>query len=241
MKRRVNPALFVYQWFVFIPLFIVATVVTALATIVFSALFGDREITYMPARHWSRFACYGMFITVSVEGAENISPDRSYVFAANHQSMYDIFLVYGWLDSRFKWIMKKELRKVPFVGAACEAAGHIFIDRTSPIAAKKSIDAASRKLVNGSSVVIFPEGTRSIDGQLGKFKRGAFLLASEIKLPIVPLTIKGTFEAMPVWSYIIRPVRLTLIIHQPIEFDPLFEDNQQLLIDKVHTEIESRF
>lgn len=238
MKRKINPVLFLYQWLIFIPLFFVATVVTALMTMLFAALFGDRATTYIPARHWSRFACYGMFITAKVEGAENISRDESYIFAANHQSVYDIFLVYGWLDSRFKWIMKKELRKIPLVGAACEAAGHIFIDRSSPMAAKKSIDAASRKLVNGSSVVIFPEGTRSKDGRPGKFKRGAFTLASEIKLPIVPLSIKGTYNAMPSWSYIICPSRLTLVIHKPIPYVPAFDENQQLLIEKVRTEVE---
>jgi len=238
MKRRFNPVLFLYQWLIFMPLFVVATILTALFTMLFAALFGDREITYFPARMWSRFACYGMFITVHVEGAGNISKEESYIFAANHQSMYDIFLVYGWLDSRFKWIMKKELRKIPFVGVACEAAGHIFIDRTSPMSAKKSIDDASRKLVNGSSVVIFPEGTRSKDGKLGKFKRGAFLLASEIKLPIVPVTIKGTFKALPIWSYLIHPAKLTLLIHKPIPYEPVFDQDQQLLIERVRTEVE---
>ncbi len=238
MKRRFNPVLFLYQWLIFIPLFAVATVLTALFTMLFAALFRDKEITYLPARAWSRFACYGMFITVHVEGAENISKEESYIFAANHQSGYDIFLIYGWLDSRFKWIMKKELRKIPLVGAACEAAGHIFIDRTSPMSAKNSIDDASRKLVNGSSVVIFPEGTRSKDGKLGKFKRGAFFLASEIKLPIVPLTIKGTFKALPIWSYLIHPAKLTLVIHKPIPYEPEFNQDQQLLIERVRTEVE---
>ena len=241
MKRKINPILFLYQWLIFMPLFLVATVVTALMTILFAALFGDREITYVPARHWSRFSCYGMFITVKVEGTENISNNESYIFAANHQSVYDIFLVYGWLDSRFKWIMKKELRKIPLVGAACEAAGHIFIDRSSPMAAKKSIDDASRKLVNGSSVVIFPEGTRSKDGKLGKFKRGAFTLASEIKLPIVPLTIKGTYKAMPTGSYLIYPTKLTLVIHKPIPYRPEFHENQHLLIEMVHAEVEKAY
>ena len=134
--------------------------------------------------------------------------------------------------------MKKELRKLPLVGAACEAAGHIFIDRSSPMSAKKSNDDASRKLVNGSSVVIFPEGTRSKDGKLGKFKRGAFTLASEIKLPIVPLTIKGTFKAMPIWSYNIHPARLTLVIHKPIPYVSEFDENQPLLIEKVRAEVE---
>jgi 1-acyl-sn-glycerol-3-phosphate acyltransferase len=239
MKRNINPTLFLYQWLIFLPLFVVATVLTALFTMLFAALFRDKEITYLPARAWSRFACYGMFITVTVEGAENIAKEESYIFAANHQSVYDIFLVYGWLDSRFKWIMKKELRKIPLVGAACEAAGHIFIDRSSPMSAMKSIEAASRKLVNGSSVVIFPEGTRSKNGKLGKFKRGAFTLASEIKLPIVPLTIKGTFHAMPIWSYNICPTRLILVIHKPIPYVAEFDENRQLLIKKVRTEVET--
>jgi 1-acyl-sn-glycerol-3-phosphate acyltransferase len=238
MKRRINPIIFIYQWFIFLPVFAVLTIITALSTIILSYLAGDREITYSPARTWARIACYGMFITVQVEGMDRIDKNRSYIFAANHQSMYDIFLVYGWLDSRFKWIMKKELRKIPFVGAACEAAGHIFIDRTSPMAALKSIEVAGKKLSGGSSVVIFPEGTRSQTGQLGKFKRGAFTIASEIKLPIVPLTIKGTFEAMPIWSYNIRPCRLSLIIHNPIEYLPEYDQNQHILMDKVRDVIE---
>jgi 1-acyl-sn-glycerol-3-phosphate acyltransferase len=239
MKRKINIFIFLYQWLIFVPLFAVATILTALATILLSYFYGDKETTYWPARKWARFACNGMFIRVIVIGEEKIEKGCSYIFAANHQSIYDIFLIYGWLDSRFKWIMKQELRKIPFVGAACEAAGHIFIDRTSPMAAMKSIENAEKKLVNGSSVVIFPEGTRTRDGKLGKFKRGAFTLASEIKLPIVPVTIKGAYEVMPIWSCNVKPCTLTLIIHDPIPYQPEYDENHHTLRDKVREAIEN--
>jgi len=233
-KRIVNPLIVIYQWLIFVPVFAVATVITALATMLFAAIFGDKRITHLPARHWARLACYGMFMKIKVVGAEKISYSRSYVFAANHQSMYDIFLVYGWLDSRFKWIMKKELRRIPFVGKACESAGHVFIDRSSPMAAKRSIEIAEKKLINGASVVIFPEGTRTKDGKLGKFKRGAFMLASELKLPIVPITITGTFKALPISCVNIIPAKLTLTIHDPIVYLPEYDENHLLLVNKVH-------
>jgi 1-acyl-sn-glycerol-3-phosphate acyltransferase len=239
MKRKVNPFIFLYQWLIFVPLFAIATVLTAVSILVFSYLFGEKTITYLPGRHWSKLACIGMFMKVKVIGAEKIIPKKSYIFAANHQSGYDIFLAYGWLPARFKWIMKQELRKVPFVGAACDISGHIFIDRTSPISAKKSIEAAIKKLSNGTSVFVYPEGTRSKTGKLGKFKRGAFTLASEIRFPIVPLTLKGTYEAMPIWSYNIHPCTLTLVIHDPIPYQPEFDENPHLLMDKVREVIES--
>jgi len=239
MKRKVNPFVFLYQWLIFVPIFAIATVLTALFTLLFSYLFGDKPITFLPGRYWSKLACYGMCMSVEVIGAEKVIPGKSYVFAANHQSIYDVFLAYGWLPSRFKWIMKQELRKVPFVGAACETSGHIFIDRSSPISAKKSIEAAIKKLSNGSSVFVFPEGTRTKTGSLGKFKRGAFTLASEIHLPIVPVTLRGTYNAMPIWSYTICPGKLQLVIHDPIPYQPEFAENQHLLMDRVKEIIES--
>lgn len=234
MQRKFQFFTFLYQWLIFLPLFTVSTILTALSTIIFAAVFKDRNITYLPARLWSRFACKGMFIKVRVIGKDKIDPSRSYIFAANHQSAYDIFLIYGWLNNRFKWIMKKELRKIPLVGAACESAGHIFIDRSNPLAAIKSIETAQMKLKNGASITVFPEGTRSKDGVMGKFKRGAFTIAGTIGLPIVPLTIKGTHDVMPKGSYNIHPGTLTLIIHDPIPYSKeLFEHDQQALMQQV--------
>lgn len=239
MQRKFHFFTFIYQWCIFIPLFALSTLLTALTTILLTPIFKDSRIAYWPSLKWARFACKGMFMKVEVIGKEKIDPLKSYVFAANHQSAYDVFLIYGWLPNRFKWIMKQELRKMPFVGIACETAGHIFIDRTNVSSALQSIEAAQKKLQNGASITVFPEGTRSKNGNLGKFKRGAFALAGSIGLPIVPLTIKGTYEILPKWSYNIHPGKLTLIIHDPIPYSKeLFEDNQHALMSQVRTIIE---
>jgi len=96
------------------------------------------------------------FVKVKITGLEKLNPRQSYVIVCNHQSIYDIFVVYGWLPMIFKWMMKEEVRRIPFVGIACEAAGHIFINRSNPVAAKHSLEKAESQLKNGVSVVIFP-------------------------------------------------------------------------------------
>ena len=138
------------------------------------------------------------------------------MIAPNHQSYWDAFLVYGFIGIKFKWMMKKELGRIPFVGWACKAAGCIFIDRSSRGSAKESIRKAESKLKNGMSVVIFPEGTRSHDGQMGKFKRGAFLISEELQLPILPVTIDGNYDVMSrhAWNVTWHPVHMT--IHAPV-------------------------
>ena len=117
-----------YQYLIAIPLLVLLTIFTALFTICCYP-WRNAEFVHREQQFWSR-ACYWlMFIPVSVDGTENIQPHQSYVFVSNHQSMYDVWLIYGWLPVVFKWLMKAEIRKVPFVGTACKAAGHIFVDR----------------------------------------------------------------------------------------------------------------
>ncbi|MDR1592507.1 MAG: 1-acyl-sn-glycerol-3-phosphate acyltransferase [Prevotellaceae bacterium] len=228
-----------YLIIVFLPVVLTLTLLTAILTILFS-LTGDHKWCYIPARIWARLICALAFLRVRVRGKENYAPDKSYIFVANHQSILDIFLIYGWLNNRFKWIMKKELRSIPFVGAACEAAGHIFIDRSSGIRAKKSIEKAKERLQHGASVVIFPEGTRTHDGNVGQFKRGAFRIAQDIHLPIIPITIKGAFEAMPYNSLNINPGRLEMIIHPPVNIDELTDDALSRLMAKTHDIISNK-
>ncbi|HRS68236.1 MAG TPA: lysophospholipid acyltransferase family protein [Paludibacteraceae bacterium] len=225
MKRRINPFVVLYLLVIFLPLAIVATILTAIITIIMSTLFGDHKWGYYPAMVWSRVICALALIRVHIVGEENYDPNESYIFVANHQSILDIFLIYGWLDSRFKWIMKKEIRHIPLVGTACDAAGHIFIDRSNAIKAKHSIEKAEERLRNGSSVVIFPEGSRTRNGEVGKFKRGAFSIAADLHLPVVPITIRGAFEALPTRSLYIKPGTIEMIIHKPIDTTNLTHDN----------------
>lgn len=234
MKTRINPFYILYEIFIFFPLFLITTTITAITTIIMSAIFGDVKWGYYPARWWSKITCATALVRIEIVGEELLNEKQSYVFVANHQSIFDIFIIYGWLRSKFKWIMKKEIKKIPLVGKACEYAGHIFIDRTNNRSAVRSIEAAGRRLTGGVSVVIFPEGTRTHDGNIGKFRRGAFLLASDLNLPLVPITIKGAYETLPRDTAIIRPGKITMIIHKPIDTKPYNHDNIKELINDTH-------
>lgn len=230
MEKK-KPFLFIfYQWLVVFPIMLVLTVLVALATILLSPLFPNTRLSYFPARIWARIACKLCFVQVKVTGLKNLNPHQSYVFALNHQSSFDIFVVYGWMPCFFKWMIKAEIHRIPFVGQACDAAGHIFISRNNPVAAKHSMEKAEAQLQNGVSLAIFPEGTRTYTGQLGVFKRGAFRIATDLSLPIVPVTIKGSFERMHRNTLNITPGLIEMIIHKPIDISSLNPDNVSGLI-----------
>ncbi|HBN47310.1 MAG TPA: 1-acyl-sn-glycerol-3-phosphate acyltransferase [Prevotella sp.] len=208
-----------YQLCVVLPVFLLASVVTALTTVVGCLLGNGHFWGYYPGKYWSRLVVRLLFLPVRVEGRENLREGQSYVFVANHQGAFDIFLIYGYLNRNFKWMMKRSLRKVPFVGMACEYAHHIFVDRSGVSKIKATYDEAREVLRDGMSLVVFPEGARTFTGHMGKFRRGAFMLADELQLPVCPLTINGSFNVMPRtrdWHWVTwHP--LTLTIHKPIE------------------------
>lgn len=231
-RRKRNPFFVLYQWLIALPVLMVLTVLTAVLTMILSPLLPNSQISYYPARWWGKLFCWLFFIRVKIRGLENIDMKQSSVIAINHQSMFDIFVVYGWLPSIFKWMMKAELRRLPFVGAACASAGHIFIDRSNPIAAKHSIEKAEKQLTNGVSVVIFPEGTRTRTGQMGKFKKGAFRIATDLQLPIIPATLRGSFERMKRDTFRIYPGTIELIIHPPVETSKYSAEQMQELVDE---------
>ena len=230
MKQGLKILFFFYQWLIAFPLLLVLTIVTALATILLSPLFPNKRFSYFPARWWGRAFCYLLFIKVKLIGLEKLNPQQSYVIVCNHQSIYDVFVVYGWLPMIFKWLMKAELRKIPLVGKACADAGHIFIDRSNAVTAKHSIEQAEKQLKNGNSVVIFPEGTRTHNGEMCKFKRGAFLIATDLHLPILPVTLRGCYERLPRNTVNVVPGTIEIIIHQPIDVNSYGDDGTPKLI-----------
>ena len=208
----------VYTLFIVFPLFFIASILTALATTIGSQLGNGHFWGYYPGKWWSWFIIRILFLPVKIEGREHLDPKQSYVFVSNHQGAFDIFLIYGFLGRNFKWMMKKAIRKIPLIGLACEKAHHIFVDKSGASKIKKTYDTARETLQEGMSVVVFPEGARSFTGHMGKFRRGAFMLADELQLPVCPLTINGSFDVMPRtkdWHF---PVwhQLSLTIHEPI-------------------------
>lgn len=230
--KKVNPAFLAYQWLVAAPILIVITILVALSTTLLSPLLPNSKLSYHPARIWARLCCSLLFVRVHVQGLEKLNPKQSYVLLLNHQSVFDIFVVYGWCPFIFKWMMKAELRKIPFVGKACESAGHIFIDRTNPIAAKHSMQKAEAQLQNGVSLVIFPEGTRTRTGEMGSFKRGAFRIATDLNLPIVPITLRGSFERLHRNTLNVHPGVIEVIVHNPIDVSPYLPDRTPALIQQ---------
>ncbi len=208
----------IYQLFVALPITIIATIVTALVVAVGCTIGNGHFWGYYPGRWWAWVVTRAFLLPVTVEGRGNLERGHSYVFVANHQGAFDIFLIYGFLGRNFKWMMKRQLRKIPFVGFACKMSHQIFVDKRGPSKIKETYDKARATLKSGMSVVVFPEGARTFTGHMGVFKKGAFMLADELQLPVVPLTINGSFNIMPRmndWRWVVwHPLRLT--IHQPI-------------------------
>ena len=241
MKRKINPLAIIYSTFIFAPLAILISAIIFILIIIMTPIAGEKKWGYYPGRVLGRIMCFLALTRIKINGNENINPDKSYIFVANHQSMFDIFLIYGYLNAKFKWIMKQEIRKTPLLGKACESMGHIFVDRSSPMRAQKSLEEAKDRLLQGSnSVFLFPEGTRSTNGKIGRFKRGAFTIARDLHLPIIPVTISGAYNVLPKNGWYITPGKITMTIHQPIDTTNLSDDNLNEIIDQVKNTIESK-
>jgi 1-acyl-sn-glycerol-3-phosphate acyltransferase len=228
-----------YKWLFFLPFVGVNTLFFGILAVLVSTLINQRIGSYFGGVIWSRINAIFTPMFVKVTGNENIDKGRSYVVISNHQSLYDIFVIYGWLGIDIKWIMKKELAKIPGIGFGSKKVGHIFLDRSNSRVALESLNEAKRKLVNGTSVVIFPEGTRSVTGQIGVFKKGAFKLALDLGLPILPLTIMGSKDILPTGTIDVKPGRVSMIIHEPIEIHDHNEESIKDLMTKARSIIAS--
>ena len=153
---------------------------------------------------------------VILSGAENLEPDGTYIFAANHSSAFDILVVMAYLPCQFRWMAKEELFQIPFFGPLLGRLGHIPVNRTNPREGVKSLKRAAERIKAGTSVVIFPEGTRSDDGEVLEFKRGGFTLASKAGRPIVPVSISGSHKVLKSNTFQLKPGRIKITIGKPI-------------------------
>lgn len=231
----------IYQLCIAVPLTIVSTIITALTTAIGCTLGNGHFWGYYPGRWWAWFVMRVFLIPVKVEGRENLEPGQSYVFVSNHQGAFDIFLIYGFLRRNFKWMMKRGIKKIPLVGFACQSAHHIFVDKSGPSKIKDTYEQARKTLQSGMSMVVFPEGRRSPTGQMGPFKKGAFMLADELQLPVVPLTINGSYEIMPRsrdWHWV-NWHSITLTIHEPIYPVDYGSRNVQAIMHQSYDSVQS--
>ena len=228
-----------YKWLVFAPLMGLVTAVFASVAVVTVFFASPRLVSRVTGVPWARVLARLIPMRVRVEGREHVDPHQSYVLVSNHQSQCDILVLYGWLGIDFKWVMKKELRKVPGIGVACERLGHIFIDRFDHASALATLESAKTRIVDGTSVIFFPEGTRSRDGKLRPFKKGAFRMALDLGLPILPLTVTGTRDVLPTGTRDLMPGSVRLIIHPPVAVDGQGADSSAHLSAEVRDIIAS--
>jgi 1-acyl-sn-glycerol-3-phosphate acyltransferase len=214
-RRILRWIYFPWVWLVFAPYLLVSTVAWGIFAVLL-CVFSPR-LAFHCGTIWSWCLCRLNFMWVSVAGRQNVVEGQSYVILSNHQSHFDILAFYGHWGRQFRWVMKEELRKVPGLGWYCWAGGHIFIDRSDRQKAIASLQAARPKLKNGVSVMMFPEGTRSRDGRLREFKKGGFMMALDLGLPILPVTISGSRHVLPGKQLWLLPGRVRIRVHPPID------------------------
>lgn len=179
----------------------------------------------------ARLSCYFTPIFIKSIGKENIDRNKSYVVISNHQSHYDVLALVGFLKLNLKWVIKKELRKIPFFGFACEKVGHIFVDRSDREASRESIQEVKKSISKNVGILFMAEGTRSSTGKLLEFKKGGFRFAIDIDLPILPITITGTRNVLPNKTIKLFPGKAKIIIHKPIDISKYNEENITELIE----------
>ena len=185
-------------------------------------------------RWWGRMLCRLAGVRVRIEGISNINQEQTYIFAGNHCSQYDIFSFQGYFPHDFRWIAKKELFRIPLFGQAMRRVGYIAVDRSHGRQAMKSLDEAAKRIAAGSSVLIFPEGTRSGDGSLQEFKTGAVLLAIKAGVPIVPLGFVGSRAVLPKGALLPRGGEIVIRIGTPMATDHYKTADKQLLAQALH-------
>ena len=174
-----------YQVFIAAPVFLLSTVLTGFVTTVGCLVGNGHFWGYYPGHLWSWVTTHIFLLPVKVEGRENLQKGQSYVFVANHQGAFDIFLIYGYLNRNFKWMMKRALSRVPVIGMACRYSHQIFVDRSSVSRIRETYDKARDILREGMSLVVFPEGARTFTGHLGFFMRdGHWVVWHPLRLTI---------------------------------------------------------
>ncbi|MGE5111744.1 MAG: lysophospholipid acyltransferase family protein [Acidobacteriaceae bacterium] len=225
----------------FNPLIYLYTGVLGTLSLLSSFFDPEGRIQHGFARLWSRMILATSRCTLQVEGLGNVDPSRSCIYASNHQSALDIPTLYVGLPVQFRIMAKKELFRYPFMGWHLSRSGQIPIERENARSSLKSLNRASESLRNGTPLFVFPEGGRTPDGLIKPFLGGAFYVAIKAGAPIVPMALVGTYEALPMNAYVIRPHPIRLIIGEPMSTEGLRPRDMDVLAAKVQRKIEDLY
>jgi 1-acyl-sn-glycerol-3-phosphate acyltransferase len=220
MSARPNPLPRFHRWrtnVLQLPAFALVTAVCGLAALAVSPVDKKGRVQHWIARIWARTAVRISLARLTVEGAENLSKARVAVYAPNHTSYMDIPVVFAALPFQFRILAKKELWQWPFIGWYLERSGQMPIDIVNPHATLSSLGGAVKALRKGMPLVVFPEGGRTLDGELKPFLSGAAYLAIRAQVPLVPIALKGVYHLLPIHTRHFYPGELTMKVGVPIE------------------------
>jgi 1-acyl-sn-glycerol-3-phosphate acyltransferase len=217
--------------FFLIPAVSLYTIVLGTISVLSTVVDRRGDFGHKCARAWSWLILKTTGVTVKVDGLERLDPARSYVFAANHQSVYDIPIVFASLPFQLRIIAKESLGKIPFLGWHLQRTGHVLVDRSKPGAG--TVKKMAKLVADGHSLIVFPEGTRSTDGAVARFKGGSFVIALGAGLPIVPITLTGSRHVMRKGELMVKPGTVSLIVHDPIDTAGIPRDAARELADRV--------
>ena len=200
--------------FYLIPAVSLYTIVLGTLSLLSSLVDRTGDAGHRCARAWAWLILRTSGVRVDVVGLDRLDPARSYVFAANHQSIYDIPIVFASIPFQLRIVSKDSLGRVPFLGWHLQRTGHLLVDRRNP--GPDIVQKMKRLVSERHSLIVFPEGTRSVDGVLGRFKKGTFLVAVDAQLPVVPVTLSGSRFVMRKGRLMVCPGTVRLTIHEPV-------------------------
>ncbi|HSF87075.1 MAG TPA: lysophospholipid acyltransferase family protein [Acidimicrobiia bacterium] len=237
MSQTVRAAL---RTAVAVPTFFLFTWAMAAAIIFMSFIDKDSPAIDSIIRFWSRLFLTTAPLSLEVHGSEHIDPSRQYVFVANHLSNFDIPVMFRTIPVPIRYLAKKEIYKIPLVAQAMNRIGIVKTDRQAGGAAHALInEGVAAAKARGHSLIIFPEGTRSKDGKLGGFKKGAFRIAIANQLPVIPITVQGTWEVWPPDAKMFFPGHAVTIVHDVIETEGMDLTQITELRDRCHAAVAS--
>lgn len=220
---------------------IVATLVLFIPVTTSAFMSKTGNLAFSLSKLWAYTLLIATNVHTVIKGKENIKKGQSYIIISNHQSEFDILALVTTLGIQFRWIIKKELLKAPLFGYALYASRNIFIDRSDPKSAIKSINEGMNRLPKGAGVMFFAEGTRSSDGNIQHFKKGGFIAAIEKKIPILPVTVNGSRKVLPKKSLIFTSGPIEVVVGDSIETTAYTHEDIQKLIDRTRDVIISNY
>jgi 1-acyl-sn-glycerol-3-phosphate acyltransferase len=195
------------------------------------------NIVHYVGKFWSLLNIFLSGTRLTIKGKEKINTKLTYIVMSNHQSLFDVWALIGKIPLQIRWIVKSEIRKMPIFGYTLERMGHVYVDRKNRTAAYISLETASGKIKKGTSVIIFPEGTRSQDGHMLKFHMGGMIIALKSGVPILPVTVNGSRFVLPKNTLALMPGKIEIVVGDAIDTRGYDESQKYELMESIRSAI----